>query len=26
MLGIAGLLAIGVLSVAVAYWRVQTYV
>ena len=25
MLGIAGLLAIGVLSVAVAYWRVQTY-
>jgi membrane associated rhomboid family serine protease len=25
MLGIAGLLAIGVLSVVVAYWRVQTY-
>jgi membrane associated rhomboid family serine protease len=25
MLGIAGLVAIGVLSVAVAYWRVQTY-
>jgi membrane associated rhomboid family serine protease len=26
VVGIAGLLAIGVLSVAVAYWRVQTYV